>query len=173
MAWQTTAPTLPEGSSYGGVKTIKKTGNAFSWTCKICIARLTGNNVSIKAVLKGAWGENGYAGYYPPSRHYLKCSGDEAFPTWSLNSTTRYWVGTLLPGSSVKVYAGHSDDAVHGLNTAYKSLTGPPLIETALPIYVNADGNVAQLDKVFANVDGDILEGKVFTNVGGTIREIK
>ena len=102
MAWQTAAPALPAGSAYGGSKKISKTGNAFAWTCTISIARLAGNNVSIKAVLKGNYGENGYAGYYPPSRHYLRCSGDTAFPTWSMSKTTRYWVGTLAPGASVK-----------------------------------------------------------------------
>ena len=40
-------------------------------------------------------------------------------------------------------------------------------------MFVGEAGAVHQADKAFLNVDGDILECKVFVNDGGVIREIK
>lgn len=41
-----------------------------------------------------------------------------------------------------------------------------------LPIYVNNDGTVSQVKKVFTNVDGSIKECRVFTNANGSIKEL-
>lgn len=57
----------------------------------------------------------------------------------------------------------------NGTNTVSYSLT----IQFNLPIWVNVDGSIKQVEKVWTNVDGTIKELSVFTNVGGTIKEIK
>lgn len=140
MAWLIDAPTLPTGVSYGSSKTVSANGNAFNWTCKFAVARLDENKVSIRAKIKGDYGQNGYNSYYPPPRHYLKCSGVESFPTWSMNTTTRYLVITLEKGSSVTVTAGYSSDASTGKGTKSTTMTGPEYVTTYPVTY---DGNGA------------------------------
>ena len=41
-----------------------------------------------------------------------------------------------------------------------------------IPVYINDDGTVKELDKVYVNAGGVIKECTVYLNVGGTIKEI-
>ena len=42
-----------------------------------------------------------------------------------------------------------------------------------IPLYVNVDGNIHQVEKAYINVNNTIKECRVFTNVGGQIKELK
>lgn len=168
MAWKTSPPSLPSGVSYGSSTSVSVGGNYYSWKCTFSIARLAENKVSIKAVLKGSYGEYGAAQYYPPGRHYLECSGDTAFPTFSLDNTTRYWEGTLAAGSSITVKAGVSDNGNSGYNIQSKKLTGPAYV-TKYTISYNANGGTGTVDSQSKTYGSAVtLRSNGFTRTGYT-----
>ena len=142
MGWQTTAPTLPSGSSYSTVSTWSVTANRYSTTGTVSIARLSENQVSIRFVLNTA---NGYTQpLAPPGYADFGVGSSTTSPGWGARVTiTRYWVGALNSGSTVTVKAGAHDSGGSPfshqtyLNT---SATGPAYITKYTISY---DGNTS------------------------------
>ena len=171
MSWSSTAPSLPAGSSYGGKKSGTKAGSNYGYKVTASIARMTGNNVSIKCTLKALWGEGGK--FNPPGSAYFSCGGETINPNPypGVNSTmTRYWTGEVLPGASKSVKIGSSSAGGYYIKLTVK---GPEVIVTDIPVFVNDSGTVRKARSAFVNLDDVIEECKVFINVGGVIREIK
>ena len=139
MGWQTSAPSLPSGSSYGTKQTVTLTANNFKLSGEISIARLDTNQVSVKVA---AWtSQNGSSPYYPPGYYYFRAGATNyTAPGWT-SGLTRYWVGTLNSGSSLTIFVGYSSDGqTAGGGLQYKDVTGPAYV-TKYTIWYN--GNTA------------------------------
>ena len=57
------------------------------------------------------------------------------------------------------------------------SLAGNPTLyahwlQTNIPVFMNVEGAVKQVDKAYANVGGSIKEVTLYANVGGVIKEL-
>ena len=174
MAWSTSAPTLPSGSSWTGSTSITQISrNHIKLDCEISIARLEGNNVAVKChvtVWKGT-----YDDYY--SAHLYLKEGDSAAetgistppgPVYSSGKTMDvYWTGEKAAGASVSITVGLDNDSP-SLRT--KTLTAPALL--ALPVWVNDGGTLKQVEKAYYNDNGTIKECAVYYNDNGSIKEI-
>ena len=174
MAWQTTAPTLPEGSSYGKKYTGAKSGSNYDYSVYAQIARLAGNNVSLKCYIKFtmAYGNR----WVKPGGTYFYCKGDTYRDSSDTindpgDHVTRYWVGEALPGTELSVKIGAS--GASGYYIKLSKIKVPGTIITDIPVFMNDGGTIHKTRGAFANIAGVIEECKVFVNVGGEIIEIK
>ena len=173
MAWSTTAPALPAGSSWGGEQTMAAyTANYYKISARLTIARLAGEQVAVRVVFTLAEGSYGtYNGYN--TCFHLKTDSEAAddsvsFPS-AVGTKTVYWTGSRAAGVSVAVTVGVYNNSASQVT---KTFTAPALL--ALPLYVRPDsGAVRQVVKAYANVGGVIKECAVYANVGGVIKELK
>lgn len=171
MAWSTTAPALPSGSSWGGTQsTAAFTANHFKISAQLSIARLNGTGVAVKVVFTL---ENGSYGDYDNTKYfYLKTDSEAAdtsigFPSGT-GTKTVYWQGTADAGATVSVTVGVNNTSA---SQQTKALTAPALL--ALPLWLNDGGTLKQVEKAYYNDSGTIKECDVYYNDNGTIKEIK
>lgn len=105
----------------------------------------------------------------------------------SVEAQTKTWGAPLVLRSNAFVRRGFAfagwNTAADGTGTDYAE-GGTYLADEAatlyaqwtrtnIPVYVNADGQICQVDKAYANVGGVIVECDVYANVGGEIVELK
>ena len=173
MAWSTTAPTLPAGSSWGGEQSMAAyTANYYKISAKLTIARLAGEQVAVRVVFtlaEGSYGTyNGNNTYFHLKTDSEAANDSIAFPS-TVGTKTVYWTGTKAAGVSIAVTVGvYNNSASH----VTKTFTAPALL--ALPLYVRPEGDgVRQAVKAYANVGGTIKECAVYANVGGVIKELR
>ncbi len=175
MAWSTSAPTLPSGSSWGSEKKMSKyEQNHFAMTPTLFIARLSGAGIAVKVDLLMANGEYGdYDGvngkYYLMTRRSGEPDDENTdikFPT-VVGTKTVYWTGTAAAGETIRVFVGVSGI---GSSNQYKDFTAPAILN--IPLFANSAGTVYQVEKAYANVSGvGVKEVTVYANVGGEIKE--
>lgn len=174
MAWSTSAPTLPSGSSWTGSTSISQIiRNHIKLDCTLSIARLEGNNVAVKCHFTIKWGS--YGDYYVATL-YLKEGGSAADTSITTPDTVYsagttmdvYWTGEKAAGASVSITVGLNNDSA---SQRTKTLTAPALL--ALPIWVDDGGTLKQVEKAYYNDNGTIKECAVYYNDNGTIKEIK
>lgn len=129
MAWSKTEPVLPDGSEWEQEKRISGTANHWKLTGTLYIARLSGKQFVVKAVLTSANGS--YNDYYPPSNWKLRCdiggvtgTEDTSFSI-SKGTTTFYFDGEAEEGLTVVAKVGGSSGAV-AVQTA--TFTAPALL---------------------------------------------
>ena len=92
----------------------------------------------------------------------------------TLSSSTPTRTGYTFTGWNTAANGSGTSYAAGGTYTANSSVTlYAQWVKSAVPIYVNDNGTIHQLEKVYANVGGTIKECKVYTNVGGTIKTLE
>jgi len=84
----------PGGSYSVKVSNKKQNANAFSYTYEVAIARLTGNQVSIRVKSALGYGQQGTSVFIPPNEQRFGAGTDYTYPAGS-SGATRYWVGAL------------------------------------------------------------------------------
>jgi len=166
--WTSAAPELPEGSSYGGEAAYTNIANQYGYRAVWTIARLKGNQVSVRLQLTR---RNGSAGVdYAPDYLWVRAGDDARF--YSYGSITRYWIGEAAPGESISVQTAYSENGSSHFGTSGSSVTAPEKL--SFPIFVNAGETLRETEEIYANVGGELVQiGDVYTNVGGTIVKLE
>ena len=146
MAWSSSAPSFPSGSSWNAPTSgqpSKLTGNYFSLTYEVHVARRDTNQVCIRFRATLGYGQYGSAQFYPPSYIYFRVGSTDytapASPSKNGDTLTRYWTGTLNAGSTVTVYCGYSSDGSTGTALRSATMAGPAYLTTYTITY-NANG---------------------------------
>lgn len=165
MGWQTSAPSLPSGSSYGTAQTYRHNANAFSYSYEVSIARLTDNKVSIKVYSVKNWHDPDY----PPNYQVFSVGSDRTYPAGSA-AATRYWVGTLNSGSTASVSVGGSSTN-SGSGTTYHTftVTGPAYVSKYTVSYngnTSTSGSVSSQTKTYGS--NITLRSNGYTKTGYT-----
>jgi hypothetical protein len=161
MGWGTTAPTLPAGSSWKSVGSVKSTQNKYEAQVSIAIARLATNQVAIRFILNTYNGET--STFKPPDYMDFQVGSSIQSYNWGVNlpyvtSKTAYWTGTLAAGSTVKVYAGGHDSGGSAFSHATyigKTATGPDYV-TKYTITYKANGS-GQADQAQSKTYGSAV----------------
>lgn len=115
MAWTTTAPTLPNGSSWVQEQTTNFVQNHWTLNTTRYIARLDGNNIAVKVV--AVMSNGSYGTFYTPGKYYLSMAAggqtvtDTTTYTMSKGTKTFYCVGVAEPGSTVSTTVGYIDSS--------------------------------------------------------------
>lgn len=177
MGWTSDAPTLPPGVSYSRVGSATRTMNHYKVTVYIDIARLNGDQVSIK--FSGSAQAGSYGDYYPPSYSSYKVGNSSSNFSWC---ATRYWVGSLAAGATVTVQSGASNSSKTFDHATYltKDATGPAYVTPYTIEYIgngSTGGSTADQTKTYGGSvtirsNGYTRTGYTFvcwnTNVTGT-----
>lgn len=115
MAWTTTAPTLPNGSSWVQEQTTNFVSNHWTLNTTRYIARLDGNSIAVKVV--AVMSNGSYGTFYTPGKYHLSMTAggqtvtDTTTYTMSKGTQTFYCVGVAEPGSTVSTTIGYMDSS--------------------------------------------------------------
>ena len=140
MAWSTTAPTLPSGSSWAQAATLSYENNNLKITGTIYVARLNGTNFAVKVTETRTFYKTGFTDVYHRC-DVAGVTGTAATGTWPSNSgstVSYYFTGVAAAGASVKVVVGRKADSTDDMIT--KTFNAPALLTTSLTISFNAQG---------------------------------
>lgn len=140
MAWSTTAPTLPSGSSWAQAATLSYENNNLKITGTIYVARLNGTNFAVKVTETRTFYKTGFTNVYHRC-DVAGVTGTAATGTWPSNSgstVSYYFTGVAAAGASVKVVVGRKADSTDDMIT--KTFNAPALLTTSLTISFNAQG---------------------------------
>lgn len=156
MGWTTTAPSLPSGASYASVGSWSVTGNMYSTTGTIAIARLSTNQVSIRFVLNT--GNGSTSTFAPPGYMDFKVGSSTKSYGWggTTNSKTVYWTGALNKDATVAVAAGaHNSGGAAFSHQTYlsKNAKGPAYVTKYTITYHanNGTGSTATQSKTYGS----------------------
>lgn len=144
MAWTTTAPTLPNGSSWVQEQTTNFVQNHWTLNTIRSIARLDGNNIAVKVV--AVMSNGSYGTFYTPGKYYLSLSAggetvtDTTTYTMSKGTQTFYCVGVAEPGSTVSTTVGYIDSSSSRKKITF---TAPALLIVTLNISFDAQNGTA------------------------------
>ena len=153
MAWSTTAPTLPSGSSWAQKGTTSWANNHIQITSTVSVARLDGDQIAVRITETRT-----QVGTLWQTDNYMRVDiGDTtgtAYTTaWSANSgdaKSIYYTGTAAAGVTVKVTVGYSQDVSSSLKTV--SFAAPALLGPT--VYINVNGTAKKVVKFLINVNG-------------------
>ena len=153
MAWSTTAPTLPSGSSWAQKGTTSWANNHIQSTSTVSVARLDGDQIAVRITETRT-----QVGTLWQTDNYMRVDiGDTtgtAYTTaWSANSGVAksiYYTGTAAAGVTVKVTVGCSQGVSSSLRTV--SCAGPALLGPT--VYINVKGTAKKVVKFLINVNG-------------------
>ena len=115
MAWTTTAPTLPNGSSWVQEQTTNFVANHWTLNTTRYIARLDGNSIAVKVV--AVMSNGSYGTFYTPGKYHLSMTAggqtvtDTTTYTMSKGTQIFYCVGVAEPGSTVSTTIGYMDSS--------------------------------------------------------------
>lgn len=152
MAWSTTAPTLPSGSSWAQVDTLWYESNNFKITGTIYVARLDGTNFAVKVTETRTFYKTGFTDVYHRC-DVAGVTGTAATGTWPADSGSTvnyYFTGVASAGASIKVVVGRKADSTADMIT--KTFTAPDLLGPT--IYINVSGTARKAVKFLLNVNG-------------------
>lgn len=144
MAWTTTAPTLPNGSSWVQEQTTNFVSNHWTLNTTRYIARLDGNNIAVKVV--AVMSNGSYGTFYTPGKYYLSMAAggqtvtDTTTYTMSKGTKTFYCVGVAEPGSTVSTTVGYIDSSSSRKGITF---TAPALLIVTLNISFDAQNGTA------------------------------
>lgn len=166
MAWSTTAPTLPSGSSWVQTQTTTFLSNHWKLDTTRSIARLEGTSIAIKVV--ATMSDGSYGSFINPGKYHLSATagGTTSTNTTSYSMTkgtqTFYYVGTAKAGSTVTTVVGYVDNNESRIS---KTFTAPALLGPS--VYIKVGGTWKQASKVYVKSSGAWKEGQLKINVGG------
>ena len=152
MAWSTTTPTLPSGSSWAQVDTLWYENNNLKITGTIYVARLDGTNFAVKVTETRTFYKTGFTDVYHRC-DVAGVTGTAATGTWPADSGSTvnyYFTGVASAGASIKVVVGRKADSTVDMIT--KTFTAPDLLGPT--IYINVSGTARKAVKFLLNVNG-------------------
>lgn len=144
MAWTTTAPTLPNGSSWVQGQTTNFVSNHWTLNTTRYIARLDGNNIAVKVV--AVMSNGSYGTFYSPGKYYLSLSvggetvTDTTTYTMDKGTQTFYCVGVAEPGSTVSTTVGYINSSSSRKGVTF---TAPALLIVTLNISFDSQSGTA------------------------------
>lgn len=153
MAWSTTAPTLPTGSTWVQKGTTSWENNNIAITSKVFVARLDDDGIAIRITEKRT--QQGSA-YNKDNYMRVDIGGTTGTPyttDWAANSGVEasvYYTGTAAAGVTIKVVVGFRADTSDSLKTV--TFAAPDLLGPTL--YINVNGTARNVVKFLLNVDG-------------------
>ena len=138
MAWSTSAPTLPSGSSWVQKGTTFWENNNIRIASTVSVARLDGDQIAVRITEMRT-----KIGSYWQTDNYLRVdiggmTGTAYTTAWSANSGVAksiYYTGTANAGVTVEVTVGYMADTPSSLKTV--SFTAPEMLGPTLFINVN------------------------------------
>ena len=153
MAWSTTAPTLPSGSSWVQKGTTSWENNHIRITSTVSVARLDGDQIAVRITETRT-----QVGTYWQTDNYMRVdiggtTGTAYTTAWSANSGVAksiYYTGTANAGVTVEVTVGYRADISSSLETL--SFTAPALLGPT--VYINVNGTAKKVVKFLINVNG-------------------
>ena len=165
MAWSTTAPTLPNGSSWEEKGTTSWENNNIRIVSTVSVARLDGDQIAVRITETRT-----KIGTYWQTDNYMRVdvggvTGTAYTTAWSASSGVAksiYYTGTAAAGATIDVIVGYP-----GVSASLKtvSFTAPELLGNA--VWVNVGGTWKQASKVYVKSSGAWKEGQLKINVGG------
>ena len=159
MGWSLTAPTLPSGSSWAQVDTIRISNNQLDITSTLYLARLEGAGFALKLVEKRTFHltNPNFTDFY---KTYHRC--DVAGVTGTAytenhfgnsgSTKTYYFTGTAAAGATIYVLVGVKVDN----STDSSTFTAPASL-----------GIIA-----YVNVNGTWKQASPWVNIGGTWKQV-
>lgn len=153
MAWSTTAPTLPSGSSWAQKGTTSWENNNIVITSKVSVARLDDDGIAIRITETRTKQGSAYS-----KDNYMRVDIDGKTGTpyttdWAANSgvaASVYYTGTAAAGVTIKVVVGFRADTSDSLKTV--TFAAPDLLGPTL--YINVSGTARKVVKILINVNG-------------------
>ena len=153
MAWSTSAPTLPSGSSWAQKGTTSWENNHIKITSTVSVARLDGDQIAVRITETRT-----QVGTLWQTDNYMRVdvggvTGTAYTTAWSANSGVAksiYYTGTANAGVTVDVTVGHRADTPSSQKTV--SLTAPEMLGPT--IFINVNGTARKVVKFLINVNG-------------------
>ena len=153
MAWSTSAPTLPSGSSWAQKGTTSWANNHIKITSTVSVARLDGDQIAVRITETRT-----QVGTYWQTDNYMRVdiggtTGRAYTTAWSANSGVAksiYYTGTANAGVTVDVTVGYRADTPSSLKTV--SFTAPEMLGPT--IFINVNGTARKVVKFLINVNG-------------------
>lgn len=144
MAWTTTAPTLPNGSSWVQEQTTNFVQNHWTLNTTRSIARLDGNNIAVKVV--AVMSNGSYGTFYAPGKYHLSMTAggqtvtDTTTYSMSKGTQTFYCTSVAEPSSAVSTTVGYIDSSS---SRKVVNFTAPALLVVTLNISFDAQNGTA------------------------------
>lgn len=161
MAWSTTAPALPAGSSWSQVGTTAFENNNLKLTSVVSVARLNGTGFAVRVAETRNVYTTSLTDFF---QYYHRCdiggaTGTASTGNWlnvGNNNTTQYFyfTGEAAAGTSIKVTVGVKADRDDLMKTV--TFTAPALLGPQLQLNVN--GTARRVTKILLNVSGTAKE---------------
>ena len=166
MSWSTTAPALPNGSSWEEKGTTSWENNHIRIVSTVSVARLDGDQISVRITETRT-----KIGSYWQTDNYLRVdiggmTGTAYTTAWSANSGVAksiYYTGTANAGVTVEVTVGYRADTPSSLKTV--SFAAPELLGPT--VYIKVGGAWKKASAVYVKSSGAWKEGQLKINVGG------
>ena len=166
MAWSTTEPTLPNGSSWEEKGTTSWANNHIQIVSTVSVARLDGDQIAVRITETRT-----QHGTYWQKDNYLRVdiggvTGTAYTTAWAASAgvaASIYYTGTAAAGDTVNVIVGFREDTSSTLKSV--SFTAPALLGPT--VYINVGGTWKQASAVYVKSSGAWKEGQLKINVGG------
>ena len=166
MAWSTTAPTLPNGSSWEEKGNTSWENNNIRIASTVSVARLDGDQIAVRITETRT-----KIGSYWQTDNYMRVdiggvTGTAYTTAWSANSgvaASIYYTGTAEAGAAVVVTVGYRQDTSPSLKTV--SFAAPELLGPT--VWLNVSGTWKKAAAVHIKANGAWKESRVKINVGG------
>ena len=165
MSWSTTAPALPNGSSWEEKGTTFWENNNIRIVSTVSVARLDGDQIAVRITETRT-----KIGTYWQTDNYMRVdiggtTGTAYTTAWSANSgvaASIYYTGTAAAGTTIEVIVGY-----HGVSSSMKSVsfTAPELLGPT--VYIKVGGAWKQASKVYVKSSGAWKEGQLKIKTGG------
>lgn len=167
MGWSTSAPTLPNGSSWEEKGNTSWENNHIKITSTVSVARLDGDQIAVRITETRT-----QQGTYWQTDNYMRVdiggtTGTAYTTAWSANSgvaASLYYTGTAAAGETVNVIVGWREDTSSSQKTV--SFTAPELLGPT--VWLNVSGTWKKANAVHIKANGAWKEARVKINAGGT-----
>ena len=166
MGWSTTAPTLPNGSSWEEKGTTSWANNHIQIVSTVSVARLDGDQIAVRITETRT-----QHGTYWQKDNYLRVdiggvTGTAYTTAWAAShgvAASIYYTGTAAAGETVNVIVGFREDMSSSQKTV--SFSAPELLGPT--VWLNVIGTWKKASAVYVKSSGVWKEGQLKINVGG------
>ena len=165
MSWSTTAPTLPNGSSWEEKGTTSWENNNIRIVSTVSVARLDGDQIAVRITETRT-----KIGTYWQTENYMRVdvggiTGTAYTTSWSASSGVAqsiYFTGTAAAGATIDVIVGYP-----GISASMKSVSfeAPELLGPT--VWLNVSGTWKKASAVHVKSNGVWTDARVKINVGG------
>lgn len=166
MAWSTSAPTLPNGSSWEDKGTTSWENNHIRIVSTVSVARLDGDQIAVRITETRT-----QIGTYWQKDNYLRVdiggvTGTAYTTAWAANSgvaASIYYTDTAAAGETINVIVGWREDTSSSQKSV--SFAAPELLGPT--VWLNVNGTWKKAKAVHIKANGAWKESRVKINVGG------